>query len=255
MTSQQDRRYARSVTNTTVSLLIQQNRGYGHAVPRLKDLFRRTYSPNQVVALNVARARAMRGWTQEQASNALAPYLGTRWSSASFSSVERSIAGTRVKQFSADELVALARGFDLPIGWFFLPPPPEEDAGLHSPEAGSRGVDMGVLLDVILGTESSMKPWRDALLTYSAATASAEAEGTGTGASGSAKVGERVDGLATLRAAAEMRAAFGDVAEARDVLRRLTELLDHLDADEPAPTPDKASRAGTKTKTRRRSGS
>src|SRR5260370_575417 len=97
----------------------------------------------------------MRGWTQEQASAALAPYLGTRWSNASFSAVERSIGGTRVKQFSADELVALSRGFDLPIGWFFLPPPAEEQAGLHSPEAGVNGTDMGVVLDAVLGTPSS----------------------------------------------------------------------------------------------------
>src|SRR3954447_14604982 len=151
-------------------------------MPKLKDLLRRTYSPNQVVALNVARARAMRGWTQEQASAAIAPYLGTRLSNASFSSIERSIGGTRVKHFSADELIAFSRGFDLPIGWFFLPPPPEQDAGLHTPDATWRGMDMSLLLDAILGTPTSAPPWRTALLDYAAATAKAEAERTGTGA-------------------------------------------------------------------------
>src|SRR5947209_4346873 len=115
-------------------------------MPRLPRL-RRTYSPNQVVALNVARARAMRGWTQEEAAAALAPYLGAHWSTASFSAVERSIRGTRVKQFTADELVALSRGFGLPIGWFFVPPPPAEDAGLHTPDGKLRGIDFRILLD------------------------------------------------------------------------------------------------------------
>jgi transcriptional regulator with XRE-family HTH domain len=216
-------------------------------MPKLKDLFHRTYSPNQVVALNIARARAMRGWTQEQASEALAPYLGTRWSNASFSAVERSIAGARVKQFSADELVALARGFDLPLGWFFLPPPPEEDAGLHSKEAGSRGVDMGVLLDIVLGTPTSTPPWRDALLAYAAATAGSER------VPGHGNVEERLEGLAELRAANELRQAFGDVAEARDVLLRLAGMLDRLSGPEPADPSHEPARTGTKAKGARRS--
>lgn len=221
-------------------------------MPRLKNPFRRTYTPNQVVALNVARARTMRGWTQEQASNELAPYLGTRWSNASFSAVERSIAGTRVKQFSADELVALARGFDLPIGWFLLPPPPEQDAGLHSAEAGMRGIDMGVLLDVILGTPSSLPPWRDALLAYAASTAGVEAKGSGTGAAGSGTLEKRLDELADLRAANEIRKAFGDVAEARDVLLRLAGLLDRLDANESGDPLNEPTPTGTDSKRKRR---
>ena len=51
---------------------------------------RRTMTPNQIVAHNVARARALRGWTQEQAAEALAPYLGAKLSGASFSALERS---------------------------------------------------------------------------------------------------------------------------------------------------------------------
>jgi hypothetical protein len=40
------------------------------------------WTPNQVVALNVARARVLRGWTQARAAEALAPYLGARLSQA-----------------------------------------------------------------------------------------------------------------------------------------------------------------------------
>jgi hypothetical protein len=40
---------------------------------------RRTMTPNQVVAYNVAKARALRGWTQEQAAEALAPTSANRY--------------------------------------------------------------------------------------------------------------------------------------------------------------------------------
>jgi hypothetical protein len=216
---------------------------------KLKDRFlRRTYSPNQVVALNVARARAMRGWTQEQASAAIAPYLGARLSNASFSSIERSIGGTRVKQFSADELVAFSRGFDLPIGWFFLPPPPEQDAGLHTPDATWRGMDMALLLDAILGTDSSTPPWRTALLDYAATTAKAQAEGTGTGAATAGTVSDRLDQITEMKAAAELREAFGDVAAARAVLVRLAEVLGRIDTVET----DGTAYSGTKAKSKHR---
>src|SRR5689334_19601190 len=82
-------------------------------------------TPNQIVAYNLRRARELRQWTQEEAAERLEPYLGERWSKATFSAAERSVDGDRIRQFSADDLVALARGFDLPIAWFLLPPEPE----------------------------------------------------------------------------------------------------------------------------------
>ncbi len=158
-----------------------------------------------------------------------------------------------MKQFSADELVALARGFDLPLGWLFLPPPPEEDAGLAvKGDDFFRGGDMPVLLDVVLGTPSSTAPWREAILAYAAATAAAEAERRGTGAAGSDTVEHRLEGLAELRAANELRQAFGNVAEARDVLLRLAGLLDRLDGLDPSETHEPAP-TGTRTKGTRRS--
>lgn len=107
-------------------------------------------TPNQVVAYNVIKARALRGWTQERAAEALAPYLGVRLSGPSFSALERSaVKVDRIKQFSADDLLALSRGFDLPIGYFFTPPP-EMDAGVHGPDAGPMDLDPIALLDAIL---------------------------------------------------------------------------------------------------------
>ena len=74
----------------------------------------------------------------------------------------------RIKSFSADDLLALSRGFDLPIGYFFTPPPPAADAGLYAPDAGNKGLDPIVLLDAILGTPDNLDHWADELLAYSA---------------------------------------------------------------------------------------
>ena len=89
-------------------------------------------TPNQVVAHNLALARLQKGWTQEQAAQALAPYLGTLWSVATFSAVERSVDGGRIRQFTADDLLALSRAFDVPVGYFLTPP---DDVGIATPDA------------------------------------------------------------------------------------------------------------------------
>jgi hypothetical protein len=49
-------------------------------------------------------------------------HLGERWSVAVFSAAERSVAGKRIREFDADTVHALARAFQLPVGFFFLPP-------------------------------------------------------------------------------------------------------------------------------------
>lgn len=89
---------------------------------------------NQVVAFNLRRARELRGWTQEVASAQLEPHLGKRWSKAVFSAAERSVDGKRVRTFDADELVAFARAFGLPLEWFLLPP-----EGVETLEGGVEG--------------------------------------------------------------------------------------------------------------------
>jgi len=189
---------------------------------KISKVLPRTWSPNQVVAHNLTRARLLRGWTQDQASEALAPYLGSRLSLASFSAIERSIAGTRVKQFTADELVALSRAFDLPLGWWFTPP---AEGAMHSPDHPRTGVDFDTLVDVVLGNPDTMPAWTDALEQWAAQrAATTTVRRTGDG------VAEQID----LRARALVRERFGDLTEARDVLRRLADLLGEL--DEPAPT-------------------
>lgn len=80
------------------------------------------WTANQVVAFNLRRARDLRGWTQIEACDRLAAFVDEPWSPAVYSMAERSEAGKRVRRFDADELVALARAFELPVAWFFIPP-------------------------------------------------------------------------------------------------------------------------------------
>jgi hypothetical protein len=117
-------------------------------------------TPNQIVAFNLAQARLWKGWTQDQAAEALEPFLGKRWSKASVSQAERSIAGKFVRNFDADEIVAFARAFELPVGWFFMPPPPWSDqpgvpVKLKTPDAEQLGTALALLVDLVFGDETN----------------------------------------------------------------------------------------------------
>jgi transcriptional regulator with XRE-family HTH domain len=83
---------------------------------------RTTLSANQLVAHNLRRAREERQWTQEQAAEKLEPYLGARWSKASFSAAETSVTSGRVREFTANDLLAFATVFEQPLEFFFVPP-------------------------------------------------------------------------------------------------------------------------------------
>jgi transcriptional regulator with XRE-family HTH domain len=78
---------------------------------------------NEIVAYNFRRARELRGWTQDEAADRLAPFLGVRLRQAAVSSIEGAFGGEKRREFDAQELLAFACGFDLPIIWFLIPPP------------------------------------------------------------------------------------------------------------------------------------
>ncbi len=216
---------------------------------------RRVMTSNQIVAYNVAKARAIRGWTQEQAAEELAPYLGAKLSGASFSALERSAWNVnRIKQFSADDLLALSRGFDLPIGFFFVPPPPAFDAGLYGPDAGSKGLDPIVMLDAILGTPDNLGYWESELLDYSASIAPMPKSKKEKPSVSPADLAERVTPFTAIRAKALLRSSFGDVEEAKDVLERLAQILQELDETAANGTADEAARGGTVARGRKRAG-
>jgi transcriptional regulator with XRE-family HTH domain len=78
---------------------------------------------NQVVAYNFRAARELRGWTQEDVADRLAPYMGQRPSQAAVSAIERAWESERRREFDAQELLVFSLVFDVPIVWFLLPPP------------------------------------------------------------------------------------------------------------------------------------
>jgi hypothetical protein len=87
----------------------------------------RRWTANQLVAYNLAKARELKSWTQEQAVaavNAVDP--PTQWSKITWSAAERSVDWKRIRQFTADDLLAFCRAFDLPLTWWLRPPGSED---------------------------------------------------------------------------------------------------------------------------------
>ena len=117
-------------------------------------------TPNQLVGYNLWCARQERGWTQAQAAEALAPHLGVRWTVAQVSAAERSVDGTRVRQFTADDLVAFAQAFDVPITYFFIPPRPSATWSKVKPGTSEDALNrtMAVMIDLILGDGNEGAP-------------------------------------------------------------------------------------------------
>ena len=113
---------------------------------------------NQVVAYNVRWARELRGWSQQDFSSRLEPYLGQRMSQAAISSIERAYDGDRRREFDAQELLVFAMVFDLPMLWFLLPPPGGEQRLM-------RGTNrpLGELYAWLLGRPDQLGPLYDRL--------------------------------------------------------------------------------------------
>lgn len=79
-------------------------------------------SPNQIVAFNIEKLRRERGWGAQETANRLGSILGKEISLASYSAMERSIEGRRIKHFDADEIFAFARVFGVRVWTLFCPP-------------------------------------------------------------------------------------------------------------------------------------
>ena len=197
------------------------------------------WTPNPIVAHNMAKARLFRGWTQDQAAEACEPYLGTRLSPASWSALERSVDGGRIREITADELVAFARAFDLPIGFFLTPPSVWDNHVVATPDAGPEGLEPVELFDVVIGTDDNLAAWEQYLLSWPSPEQRVRLHPDGTMEDlGRVQddVHPRLAGPAALRARLLLRQEFGDLAAARDVLQRLTTIVDNL--EHPKPTPD-----------------
>jgi hypothetical protein len=89
-----------------------------------KQLTTHTLSPCQVVAWKLEKIRTLRGLSQDEAALLLEPYLGRRMSRAAFSQAERCLDKGKIRRFDADEIVAFARAFEMPIPYWFSPAEP-----------------------------------------------------------------------------------------------------------------------------------
>ena len=109
----------------------------------------RSWSASQVVGHNLSEARELRGLTQVEVAERLTRFSGSNWSQATVAQAEGSVGGQRVRQFTANELVALARTFDLPVLFFFLPP--DDGEGRLATDDAKEGLPWEYLLVVLLG--------------------------------------------------------------------------------------------------------
>jgi transcriptional regulator with XRE-family HTH domain len=107
---------------------------------------------NEIVAYNFRAARELRGWTQEETALRLEGVLGQRLPQASISAIERAYEADRRREFDAHELLAFALVFELPLVWFFLPPPGDRRRLRHT----SSQVDQ--LYGIVFGQPDQLDP-------------------------------------------------------------------------------------------------
>jgi transcriptional regulator with XRE-family HTH domain len=113
---------------------------------------------NAVVSYNLKAIRERRSMTQQQVADRLAQLTGHLLPQASISAMERGFDGERRRRFDAHELYLLAVVFDVPIAYFFIPPP-ETGAG----ELADTRRPIAELWRSLLGTDDQLDPLDDRL--------------------------------------------------------------------------------------------
>ena len=122
----------------------------------------------QVVGWRMSAARKSQGRTQEWVAERMTLFTGVNWTISTVSLAENSATSSRPRSFTANDIVALARTFGLPIPYFFIPPddPPMEPNFPGAPDAGWSCL-VGLLvgssdarkqLGVLLGKDWILKP-------------------------------------------------------------------------------------------------
>lgn len=166
---------------------------------------------NAVVAHNLRAIRKIRGLTQEQVAERLAAFTGHRLPQASISAMERTFDSGRRRLFDAHTLYLLSKVFDVPIIYFFLPPPGYLDRTLDG-----TNDPVGSLLESSLGTSDDSMTIIDRRLVE---TASSSPDGTSS---------QRVD-ASELRGIERWRSDLRRMSEI-DCNARLREIADLLRA-------------------------
>ena len=113
---------------------------------------------NAVVSYNVKAIRERRGWTQQSVAERLSRLTGHQLPQASISAMERGFDGDRRRRFDAHELYLFSVVFDVPIAYFFVPPP---SMGMTLLADTQRPVSE--LYSALLGKESQLGPLDDRL--------------------------------------------------------------------------------------------
>lgn len=91
-----------------------------------EDDARRGLDVNAVVSYNLKAIRERQGWTQQEVADRLSRLTGHTLPQASISAMEHGFDGERRRRFDAHELYLLSVVFDVPIAYFFVPPPGSE---------------------------------------------------------------------------------------------------------------------------------
>src|SRR3954447_517930 len=104
---------------------------------------------NAVVSYNLKAIRERRGITQQAVADRLAQLTGHQLPQASISAMERGFDGERRRRVDAHELYLLSVVFDVPIAYFFIPPP-----GTGVAELADTRRPVAELWRSLLGTES-----------------------------------------------------------------------------------------------------
>jgi transcriptional regulator with XRE-family HTH domain len=113
---------------------------------------------NAVVSYNVKAIRERRGWTQQSVAERLGQVTGHQLPQASISAMERGFDGERRRRFDAHELYLFSVVFDVPIAYFFVPPP-----GTGFELLADTGRPVSELYASLLGQESQLAPLDDRL--------------------------------------------------------------------------------------------
>lgn len=109
------------------------------------------FDVNAVVSYNVKAIRERRGLTQQAVADRLAALTGHQLPQASISAMERGFDGERRRRFDAHELYLLSVVFNVPIAYFFIPPPA---TGLA--ELANTGRPVVELWRSLLGTDDQL---------------------------------------------------------------------------------------------------
>ena len=113
---------------------------------------------NAIVSYNIKAIRERHGWTQQSVAERLGRLTGHELPQASISAMERGFDGDRKRRFDAHELYLLSMVFDVPIAYFFIPPP-----GTGFGLLADTGRPVTELYANLLGREHQLPPFDERL--------------------------------------------------------------------------------------------